>query len=77
MKPSFLDCFDSLVVQADRMRVLLPAPGDQQAAGNKDWSKNWVKEWVITVGLQRARIDYPVLPLDSSGQPVDTKAAAK
>jgi RND family efflux transporter MFP subunit len=61
----------------DGMRVLLPAPGDQQAAGNKDWSKNWVKEWVITVGLQRARIDYPVLPLDSNGQPVNTKAAAQ
>ncbi len=57
----------------DGMRVLLPAPGEEKAAGNK----NWEKEWVVTVGLQRARIDYPVLPLDSNGQPVDTKAAGQ
>ena len=43
----------------DGMRVILPAPGEEKAAGNKDWVKNWEKEWVITVGLQRARIDYP------------------
>jgi hypothetical protein len=61
----------------DHMRVLLPAPDDEKAVGDKDWSKNWEKEWVITVGLQRARIDYPVLPLDSNGQPVDTKAVTK
>jgi RND family efflux transporter MFP subunit len=62
---------------SDGMRVLLPAPGDEKANENKDWSKNWEKEWVITIGLQRARIDYPVLPLDSNGQAVDTKAAAQ
>ena len=61
----------------DGMRVILPAPGEEKAAGNKDWIKNWEKEWVITVGLQRARIDYPVQPLDSNGQPIDTKAAAQ
>ena len=61
----------------DGMRVILPAPGEEKAAGNKDWIKNWEKEWVITVGLQRARIDYPVQPLDSNGQPVDTKAATQ
>ena len=57
----------------DGMRVILPAPGEESAAGNKDWIKNWEKAWVITVGLQRARIDYPVQPLDSNGQPIDTE----
>jgi RND family efflux transporter MFP subunit len=56
----------------DGMRVLLPAPGEKKAS---EGVKNWEKEWVITVGLQRARIDYPVQPLDSNGQPIDTKAA--
>ena len=32
--------------------------------------ENWEKEWVITVGLQRARINYPVQPLDADGQPI-------
>jgi RND family efflux transporter MFP subunit len=58
----------------DGMRVLLPSPGEEKTAA---WIKNWEKEWVITVGLQRARIDYPVQPLDSGGQPIDTKAALK
>ena len=40
-----------------------------------NWSKHWGNEWVITVGLQRARVNYPVQPLDSDGQPIDTKAA--
>ena len=56
----------------DGMRVILPTPGEENAA---DWIKNWEKQWVITVGLQRARINYPVQPLDSAGQPIDTKAA--
>jgi RND family efflux transporter MFP subunit len=61
----------------DGMRVVLPAPGEQKAAGNRDWIKNWEREWVITMGLQRARINYPVQPLNASGQPIDTAAAAK
>ncbi|MGO9115048.1 MAG: efflux RND transporter periplasmic adaptor subunit [Thermoguttaceae bacterium] len=56
----------------DGMRVILPTPGEEKTA---DWIKNWEKQWVITLGLQRARIDYPVQPLDSSGQPIDTKIA--
>jgi multidrug efflux pump subunit AcrA (membrane-fusion protein) len=56
----------------DGMRVVLPTPGEEKSA---DWIKNWEKEWVITVGLQRARVNYPVQPLDSSGQPIDAKAA--
>ena len=61
----------------DGMRVILPAPGEEKAAGNKDWVKNWERAWVITLGLQRARIDYPVQPLDSNGQPIGTTAAAQ
>ena len=56
----------------DGMRVILPTPGEEKTA---DWIKNWEKQWVITMGLQRARINYPVEPLDSNAQPVDTKAA--
>jgi RND family efflux transporter MFP subunit len=56
----------------DGMRVILPTPGEEKTA---DWIKNWEKEWVITLGLQRARVDYPVQPLDAAGQPVDTTAA--
>jgi RND family efflux transporter MFP subunit len=59
----------------DGMRVILPAPGEEKAAGNKDWSKNWERMWIVTVGLQRARIDYPVQPLDAKGQPVGATAA--
>jgi len=55
----------------DGMRVILPAPGEEKAAGQKDWIDNWQKEWVITLGLQRARINYPVQPLHPDGQPVD------
>jgi RND family efflux transporter MFP subunit len=61
----------------DGMRVILPTPGEENTAGNKDWGKTWEKEWVITVGLQRARIDYPVQPLDANGQPIDGKGSAK
>jgi membrane fusion protein, multidrug efflux system len=53
----------------DGMRVLLPAAGEK-AADSEDWIKDWKKVWMITVGLQRARVDYPVEPLNSSGQPI-------
>ncbi len=61
----------------DGMRVILPAAGDEKQAGSGEQSKKWADEWVITVGLQRARVNYPVHPLDANGQPIDTKAAAK
>jgi RND family efflux transporter MFP subunit len=61
----------------DGMRVLLPAPGEEKAAGNQDWAKHWEQEWVITVGLQRARVNHPVQPLDSNGQPIATTGAAQ
>jgi len=58
----------------DGMRVILPAPGEEKAAGNKVWVKNWESVWLITLGLQRARVDYPVQPLDANGQAVNTIA---
>ena len=61
----------------DGMRIILPAPGDENAAASKDWSKKWEKEWIITLGLQRARINYPVQPLDSNGQPIDKMATGQ
>jgi RND family efflux transporter MFP subunit len=65
----------------DGMRVILPAPGEKPGAKSgersQDWQKDWEKTWVITVGLQRARINYPVQPLDAGGQPINTAAAAK
>jgi hypothetical protein len=27
-------------------------------------------DWIIVVGLQRARINYPIEPLDASGNPI-------
>jgi multidrug efflux system membrane fusion protein len=59
----------------DGMRVMLPAPGDEESADPKNWVKTWEKQWVITVGLQRARINYPVEPLDANAQPIDAKPA--
>lgn len=57
----------------DGMRVILPAPGEERVKGNQSWEK----EWVITLGLQRARIDYPVQPLDANGQPINATDAAQ
>jgi hypothetical protein len=56
----------------DGMRVVLPATGEEKTA---DWAKSWEKVWVITLGLQRARVDYPVQPMDANAQPIDIKAA--
>jgi multidrug efflux system membrane fusion protein len=53
----------------DGMRVVLPPPGEEQAAVN-DWNNDWAKQWVILVGLQRARINYPAEPLDANGQAI-------
>jgi RND family efflux transporter MFP subunit len=61
----------------DGMRVVLPAPGEEKATDKADWMKNWEREWVITVGLQRARIDYPVQPLNANGQAVGSTGTAQ
>jgi multidrug efflux pump subunit AcrA (membrane-fusion protein) len=56
----------------DGMRVILPAPGEKKVAGKEDWGNKWETEWVITLGVQRARINYPVQPLDGDGRPIET-----
>jgi len=45
----------------DGMRVVSAADKGQAVKEN---------DWVIVVGLQRARINYPVEPLDSAGKPI-------
>ena len=58
----------------DGMRVVKPESTEQKAG---EAVASWGKDWVITLGLQRARIDYEVQPMDDKGQPIDTKAAAQ
>jgi multidrug efflux system membrane fusion protein len=47
----------------DGMRVILPADGETEGLTTKDR--------VIVVGLQRARINYPVEPMDEEGKAVE------
>lgn len=46
----------------DGMRVVLPRRKKDEGLTKESW--------VIVLGLQRARLNYPVEPLDSSGKPV-------
>ncbi|MEW6745648.1 MAG: efflux RND transporter periplasmic adaptor subunit [Planctomycetota bacterium] len=46
----------------DGMRIVLPA--------TKEGAGVTAEDWVITLGLQRARVNYPVEPLDAAGKPV-------
>lgn len=59
----------------DGMRVILPPPNEKQPAASDDWLKRWEKEWVIILGLQRARINYPVEPFEADGKPVQPSTA--
>jgi len=52
----------------DGMRVVSAADKGQ---GVKE------SDWIITVGLQRARINYPVEPLDSAGKPIRPAKASE
>lgn len=52
----------------DGLRVILPGPGDGSQVSPEDW--------VIVLGLQRARINYPVEPMDENGEPISTKVPA-
>lgn len=61
-------------LQDDGMRVIQP-PENESPADAKNWLDTWKKEWLITLGLQRARENQPVQPLDADGKPVDTAAA--
>jgi RND family efflux transporter MFP subunit len=56
----------------DGMRVILPAADETTVANNQEWLQGWTDMWVITVGLQRARLNYPVQPLEAQGQPIDS-----
>ena len=61
----------------DGMRVILPSPDQEKADDKSSWIKQWESAWVITVGLQRARINYPVQPMDGQGQPIVTTASSQ
>ena len=49
-------------LQEDGMRIILPGGGKGEGLKKDDW--------VILLGLQRARINYPVEPLDAEGKAV-------
>jgi RND family efflux transporter MFP subunit len=49
----------------DRMRVILPQPGGQLPVKPD--------EWIITLGLQMARINYPVEPITPAATPPATR----
>ena len=48
----------------DGMRVVLPGSSSENALTAADW--------VIVMGLQRARLNYPVTPVDANGEPIPT-----
>jgi RND family efflux transporter MFP subunit len=47
----------------DGMRVI-------QSGGGKENEGVTPEDWVIVLGLQRARINYPVQPMDADGEPI-------
>ena len=51
----------------DGMRVILPSQEADSGVRADDW--------VIVLGLQRARVNYPVEPMDAEGKPLATGAA--
>jgi RND family efflux transporter MFP subunit len=52
----------------DGMRVILPGTSDKDSLGPADW--------IIVMGLQRARLNYPVEPMDAQGEPVSLASTA-
>jgi RND family efflux transporter MFP subunit len=46
----------------DGMRVVLPGAKPEDGLASDDW--------IIVLGLQRARINYPVQPMDANGEPI-------
>lgn len=46
----------------DGMRVILPGTKENEGVKPEDW--------VIVLGIQRARINYPVTPVDANGEPI-------
>jgi membrane fusion protein, gold/copper resistance efflux system len=61
----------------DGMRIVLPERSAEKTASKSDSVKGWEKEWVITVGLQRARVNYPVQPTDEKGQPINAGGSSQ
>jgi RND family efflux transporter MFP subunit len=57
----------------DGTRVVLPPPGEKLPEGTT-WADTWKKAWIITLGLQRARLNEPVQPVDADGKPVTIAA---
>ena len=51
----------------DGMRVVLPGAGDESGLRPEDW--------VIVLGLQRARVNYPIEPMDADGKPLGRSGA--
>lgn len=49
----------------DGLRVILPGASEKEGVAATDW--------VIVMGLQRARVNYPVEPMDADGQPISRK----
>jgi multidrug efflux system membrane fusion protein len=52
----------------DGMRVILPGGSDKDGIGPDDW--------IIVMGLQRARLNYPVEPMDDRGEPISLASTA-
>ncbi len=52
----------------DGMRVILPAVAEGEGIAADDW--------IIVLGIQRARLNYPVTPLDQDGEQIATTATA-
>lgn len=52
----------------DGMRVILPGASDKDGITPADW--------IIVMGLQRARLNYPVEPMDAQGEPISLALTA-
>jgi multidrug efflux pump subunit AcrA (membrane-fusion protein) len=46
----------------DGMRIVLPGDDPESTLRPEDW--------IIVLGLQRARVNYPIEPMDEAGQPL-------
>jgi multidrug efflux system membrane fusion protein len=51
----------------DGMRVILPSTKEGEGITADDW--------IIVLGIQRARLNYPVTPLDENGEAINTGAS--
>ncbi len=59
----------------DGLRAIIPAAAKSEKSDKADTSSGIsASDWIIVLGLQRARINYPVEPLDADGKPIDRTA---